>query len=387
MRKIAPILLLRLALLVAVLACSVLVVEYQNAGDPAFCGVASGCLAVRRSAWSHIGPIPLPVIGLTAHAVLLALSLGVSDKVHTYYLAALATAGGCVGLALIGLQAFQIGAFCKWCVLVDSSALVSAAAATWLHHQTAGDLASEAWLGALSRRRGLVLTWALGGVLAGLLPIVWGEFPVVAPLPEGVAALAVPGQVTVVSFTDFECPYCRKLHPVLHQIVAESGGRLTLVRKMAPLGGHAGARPAALAYLCAPEARREALAEALYEAPEHLLTREGIAVMAGRVGVDRAALSRCVDAPETRAALDAERLLFGTTGALGLPFTVIGSRVVAGANPDAVRKAARRALGGPRPGLPVPWMMGAFAALALALAALTLRLAPRDALPVAVPTP
>ncbi|MFT3773978.1 MAG: vitamin K epoxide reductase family protein [Minicystis sp.] len=385
MRKIAPILLLRLALLVAVLACAVLVVEHQNAGDPAFCGMASGCMAVRRSAWSRIGPIPLPVIGLSAHAVLLALALGVRDKVHTYYLAALATAGGIIAGALIALQTFQIGAFCKWCLMVDGSAIVAALAASWLHRETAGSLAYEAWLGALSRRRAQIVLWAGGAVIAGLLPIVWGEYPVVAPLPEGVAALAVPGKITVVSFTDFECPFCRKMHPVLHDIVNQSGGRMTLVRKMAPLAGHRGAKPAALGYLCAPADKREKMAGMLYAAPEHLLNRDGVIGIAAGLGIDRATFTACLAAPETEAALAADEALFAAIDAQALPFTFIGPRVVAGANPTAARKIARVVLAGGRPGLPVSWMLAAFAALAVIVVALTLRLAPGDDQPIAVP--
>jgi uncharacterized membrane protein/predicted DsbA family dithiol-disulfide isomerase len=378
MRKVAPILLLRLALLCAVLACAVLVVEYQNVGDPAFCGVASGCMAVRRSPFSRIGPLPLPVIGLVAQTVLLAASLAARDKVHTYYLAAMAATGGVIGAALIALQAFQIGAFCKWCVMVDTSAIVAAGAASWLHHEVSTKPSAEVWLGMLSRRRAQVVAWAAGAALAGYLPIVWGDHPVVPPLPPGVAALAVPDKVTVVAFTDFECPFCRKLAPVIKEVVASSGGRMTLIRKMAPLDGHPGARPAALAYLCAPEDRREKMAEALYRAPDHLLVREGTIALAAGLGIDREAFGRCLDAPETAAALSADIALFKAIDVGALPFTYVGPRVVAGNQPEILRRVAKKVLAGDRTELPVSWMMAAFAAIAVVLAAITLRVAPGE---------
>jgi uncharacterized membrane protein/predicted DsbA family dithiol-disulfide isomerase len=382
MRKAAPILLLRLALLVAVFACSTLVVEYQHFGDPTFCGVGSGCMAVRRSAYSHIGSLPLPVIGLAAHAVLLALALGARDKVQTYYLAAIALAGGAIAAILFALQAFQIGVFCKWCVMVDGSAIVAAGAAYWLHHQVSKSPAWEAWLGKLSRRRGQIALWAGGALLAGALPIVWGEFPVVPPVPPGVAALAVPGKVTIVSFTDFECPFCRALHPVLHEVAEGSGGRVVIVRKMAPLRGHLGARPAARADLCAPEDRREAMAGALYAAPTDTLNHDGTIAVAARLGLDPGAFARCLDAKETAAALDADLALFDSLDARALPYTFVGPRVVLGNNPAAARKAARIALAGGRPGLPVAWMLIIFAANAAALLVLTRRLVPKDDAPV-----
>ena len=387
MRKIAPILLLRLALLVAVLACAVLAIEYQNMGDPAFCGVASGCMAVRRSMWSRIGPVPLPVIGLFAHAMLLVLSLGAREKVHTLYLAAATLAGGLIGAALLSIQAFQLHTFCKWCVMVDVSAIVAAAAAGWLHREVAQSAVYEAWFGAFARRRAQVVVWVGGTVIAALLPVIWGEYPVVPPLPEGVAALAVPDKVTIVSFTDFECPFCRKMHPVLHDIAKRSGGRVALVRKMVPLSIHFGARPAALGYLCTPAASRERMADSLYGAPHHLLNETGVTAIAAGLGLDREAFARCYEAPETAAAIKADEALFASLKAPGLPFTYVGSRVVAGFNEGAARKLANAAQSRGRPSLPVTWMMVVFAALAVIVAALTARLSRDEAEASAVPAP
>ncbi|APR84076.1 Thioredoxin domain protein [Minicystis rosea] len=387
MRKIAPILLLRLALLVAVLACAVLVIEYQNMGDPAFCGVGSGCMAVRRSQWARIGTVPLPALGLSAYAVLLAMSLGVREKMHSFFLAAAAIAGGLIGATLLAIQAFQLHTFCKWCVMVDVSAIVAAAAASWMHREIARSAAYEAWFVAFARGRGQLIVGAVGALLAGLLPTVWGQYPVVPPMPEAVAALAVPDKVTIVAFTDFECPFCRKMHPVLHDIAKRSGGRVTLVRKMVPLSFHQGAKPAALGYLCTPAGSRERMADSLYGAPQHLLNATGVAAIAAGLGLDREAFTRCVDAPETAAALHADEALFASLKAPGLPFTYIGSRVVAGFNEDAARKLASAASNGGRPSLPVSWMLVLFAAVCAVVAGLTVRLSQRETEPVALPAP
>ena len=66
MRPLPLVLLLRLSLLIAVAASAALIVDYQNAGDPAFCGVGSGCFAVRISPYSRLLGVPLPYIGLVA---------------------------------------------------------------------------------------------------------------------------------------------------------------------------------------------------------------------------------------------------------------------------------------------------------------------------------
>jgi protein-disulfide isomerase len=378
MRKAAPVLLLRLALLIALFACAVLVVDYENAGDPTFCGAGSGCMAVRRSVYSHIADVPLPVLGLSAQAVLLALALVAREKEHTFFIAVAAAAGGVVGLALIGIQAVQIGAFCKWCLCVDVSAMVAAVAAGVVHYQTQASKEHEAWLAALAARREQALIWGGGAVLVAALPFLWGEYPVVPPLPPGIAALAVPGKVTMVAFTDFQCPYCRKLHPNLRKIEKGAGDRLTLVRRMMPLDGHPGARPAALAYLCAPEEQREAMAELLYTVPEAQLTRAGTLALAATMALDAPAFERCLDAPATQARLAADMALFDEIHAAALPYTYIGSRVVAGFNPTIAAKLARYALAGDRPSLPVAWMFGALAVVVAGLIGASLKLLPDE---------
>jgi protein-disulfide isomerase len=59
--------------------------------------------------------------------------------------------------------------------------------------------------------------------------------------------------VTIVEFTDFECPSCARQHPVLEKIMTEFGDRVRLVVRDFPLSQHANARKAAEA----AEAARE----------------------------------------------------------------------------------------------------------------------------------
>lgn len=44
--------------------------------------------------------------------------------------------------------------------------------------------------------------------------------------------------ISLVEFADFECPYCRKIHPVLKRLVDDSGGRINWVFRHFPLSGH-----------------------------------------------------------------------------------------------------------------------------------------------------
>jgi hypothetical protein len=119
------------------------------------------------------------------------------------------------------------------------------------------------------------------------------------------------------------------------------------------------------------------MAQKLYAAPSAALTREGVRVFADKLHLDAAAFARCLDAPETKAALDADSALFNKLGVRALPYTFIGPRAVAGYSPDLARDVSMAVMEGDRPSLPVPWMFAAAAAIAAALVAVTLRLAPR----------
>lgn len=56
--------------------------------------------------------------------------------------------------------------------------------------------------------------------------------------------------VTIVEFSDFQCPYCRRVNPTLDQLL-ESRSDINLVYLHFPLGNHPWARPAAVASICA----------------------------------------------------------------------------------------------------------------------------------------
>lgn len=380
MRKVTLVVLLRLALLLALMASAALYVEYQNAGDPAFCGAGSGCMAVRLSPFSKLFGIPLPTIGLPVYAGLFVLSLLSQSRAQLLLQAFLNGLGALSACVLLYLQAFEIRAFCPWCVVVDTSSIVAAVCASLLYRQAADDreaiTADSAELSAFSRLA-VPLAWVLAGAAALGAPLLWGQYPVIPPLGPAIAALQVPGKVTIISFTDFECPFCRALHPIIEKTLEAHPERIAIVRRMMPLESHPGAMPAALAYVCTPEAKRPEIVDALYATPEPLLTRDGtIAVAAGR-GLDREELARCVDSPEARAQVEKDRKLFTDLQAQALPLTYVGPRVILGFNPPRFQRSVELALQGEQPSLPVRWMFVALGVIFAAVAGVTLRLSPR----------
>ncbi len=57
--------------------------------------------------------------------------------------------------------------------------------------------------------------------------------------------------VTLVEFSDYQCPYCRQAHATVTQVEKKYAGKLRLVMKQYPLPFHPQARPAALAAIAA----------------------------------------------------------------------------------------------------------------------------------------
>jgi protein-disulfide isomerase len=72
------------------------------------------------------------------------------------------------------------------------------------------------------------------------------KVPVIAP---GRAILGNPSApVTIVEYSDFECPYCQHEHPVVAQVLKQYGDRVRLVLKQSPIDFHPRAMPSALMF-------------------------------------------------------------------------------------------------------------------------------------------
>lgn len=395
MRPLPLVTLLRLSLLVAIAASAALLVEYQNVGDPAFCGAGSGCFAVRVSPYSQVLGVPLPVIGLIAHAALLCGSLLARTREHFMALALTASAGGAFAFLFLGLQEFVIGALCPWCVAVDVASIVAATCAVLLavRAKVAGPAPASSGPGEPGATAGPgarspsaetapvgpfwravlptgieTLAWSVAAALAVGLPFLWGRYPVLPPVPPAIAAMQIEGKVAILGFTDFQCPFCRKLHPAMQDIEHRYGDRVHYARFMMPLPGHPGAMPAAQAYVCSPEDKREAAADWLYQADDDALTPSGVLAMATALGLDRAAFERCLGAAETRAALARDKEIYETLGARGLPLTYVGPRAVVGFDPERVERAVELELAGERRSLPLAWLFVALGAAFLGAA-------------------
>jgi protein-disulfide isomerase len=151
--------------------------------------------------------------------------------------------------------------------------------------------------------------------------------------------------VTIVEFSDYQCPSCKRAQPVLDQVLQEFKGKVRLVHKDFPVPSHRGARPAA-------EAARCAAAQGVFWEYHDLLylavpdfSREDLVRYAGRLSLDRDAFTNCIDARQFRNQVEADVAEGRAIGLTGTPTFLVNGNVLVGAHPiEVFREAVRDAL-------------------------------------------
>jgi predicted DsbA family dithiol-disulfide isomerase len=355
--------LLRASALVALSTSVALAVDYSGPAA-AYCA-QQGCKAVRRYA-SVGGFNPMPWVGIVAYGTLFLLSLPASAGLRRRLLVPLAILGGLLGTSLLASQPLLIQAWCPPCLVVDAAAILAAVSGYGFARATRvvdgpEPAAVRAQLRLVVATQESMRRWAWFTLLSLSVaaPLLW---PIVRPrpsLPSGIKALGDPDKVTVVEFSDFECPFCRELHPRLVDLLAAFGDRVHYVELNAPLVSHPHAEDAARTAVCADlQGRGKQMADALFRAP--VLSRAANRELAGQLGLELASFDRCLVDPATEARVRAERALLDAAGLEGLPTLFIGSTKLVGAQPtEVLRKELERAL---RPDqsarLPAPLFVG-----------------------------
>jgi protein-disulfide isomerase len=139
--------------------------------------------------------------------------------------------------------------------------------------------------------------------------------------------------ITMVEWSDFQCPYCGRAQPTLQQLRAQYGDKLRLVWKNQPLGLHENAMSAAEAAMAAAEqgkfwemhdrlfARQNELSPALYDQ------------LATEIGLDLSKFHASIEGHRNQAAIRADMQAGAALGASGTPTFFINGRKLVGAQP------------------------------------------------------
>ena len=151
--------------------------------------------------------------------------------------------------------------------------------------------------------------------------------------------------VTIVEFSEFQCPFCSRVLPTMNQILEdpEFAGKVRVVFKHLPLGFHDRARPAAIASMAAHRQGKFWEFHDLAFANQRDLTDANFTAWAQQLGLNMEQFAADMADPAIAAGVDADAALAGTLGIQGTPNFLINGTPLTGAQPFEAFQAAIRA--------------------------------------------
>ncbi|EKD32752.1 MAG: hypothetical protein ACD_76C00154G0009 [uncultured bacterium] len=173
------------------------------------------------------------------------------------------------------------------------------------------------------------------------------QLPEVATIPptvtEGDYALGPDdAKVTIIEFSDIQCPYCKRLHPDLVKIAEEYPNDVRWVFKHFPLSFHQEALPAALATECVGEQLGDSgyfdYLSALYE-NQTLLSSDLYLSEAKKLGVNEANFTSCIESNKYGDKINADYQMGVQAGVSGTPGSFVNGQAVEGAQPYEMWKS------------------------------------------------
>lgn len=179
--------------------------------------------------------------------------------------------------------------------------------------------------------------------------------PVGGPVKEVSDADHILGKkdakVTVIEYSDFECPFCGQIEPALKQMMTEFPNDVRLIYRHFPLSFHPQAQKAAEASECAAKLGGN---DAFWKMHDKLfqnqqtLGAETYSRLAKELGLNEGNFKTCLDSGEMAAKVNSDMASGNDAGVNGTPATFINGKLVSGAVPYATLKAELTAAGASR---------------------------------------
>ena len=149
--------------------------------------------------------------------------------------------------------------------------------------------------------------------------------------PERGAGAKAP--ITVIEFSDYECPFCGRAEEVVEQVMKIYGDKVRLVYRDYPLEMHPHARLASEAANCANAQGKFWDYHAKLFKNQRELGEEKLKAYADQVGLDRTKFDQCLSTKPFQAAIDKDLADGAKVGVNGTPAFFINGRMLSGAQP------------------------------------------------------
>ena len=142
-------------------------------------------------------------------------------------------------------------------------------------------------------------------------------------------------KVTIVEFSDFQCPYCSKGAETLKEVKKKYKGKVKIAFKHLPLPMHPDAKPAALVSMCVYE-QKPALFWEFHDVVfenQQKMSMADLTSYAKKVGANEGKLKECVDSKKYEGLIDENLKYAEKLGVRSTPTFFVNGQIVAGALP------------------------------------------------------
>ena len=147
-------------------------------------------------------------------------------------------------------------------------------------------------------------------------------------------------KVTIVEYSDFQCPFCSRGYSTIeNEVLKQYGDKVRFYYKNYPLPFHPWAKAGAVAAECAKQQKADAfwkLYKSFFENQAQINkdnVKEKATEYLADTGIDMNAWNDCFDNQKTAAAVDAQMQEGSSVGVRGTPGFIINGRLVSGAQP------------------------------------------------------
>lgn len=139
--------------------------------------------------------------------------------------------------------------------------------------------------------------------------------------------------ITIVEFSDYECPYCVRAEAVVKEVLAAYPDKIRVVYRDYPLPMHAKAPKAAEAAHCAgDQGKYWEMHDKLFANAQKLDVAD-LKAHAREVGVDGAKFDQCLDSGEKAKVVEMHKKAGDDAGVSGTPAFFVNGRLLSGAQP------------------------------------------------------
>ena len=146
-------------------------------------------------------------------------------------------------------------------------------------------------------------------------------------------------KITMIEYSDFQCPFCQRHLPTLNQILSDYQGQVRLVYRHFPLNSiHAQAQKAAEASECASEQGKFWEYHDLLFANQSALQIDNLKSYAKNLGLNQSQFDSCLDSGKYTAKVNQQAQDAVASGITGTPGTWVNDQLVKGAYPVATFK-------------------------------------------------